>query len=127
MPGAQPLLTAEEEQEWSAILRGLSGARDSIRGGQKWWLAHQRAAPRLAARLEQELAESQSAQRQLHLLWLTNDVLFNAHAAHAAPGETGAAQVLKPRLGRMLRRAYVTGGQSEEVRELTGARMLRSS
>lgn len=122
-PGPGPVqsvrpLPVEDERQWTAILESLTGSRDSIRNGQKWFTAHQHQACQLAAMLEEQLLGCHNATRQLHLLWLANDILFKAQAVRGSQGEDGDAIPLafRPMLGRMLRKAFVTGGQTEEVK-----------
>lgn len=61
---------------------------------------------------------TQEAAKQLHLLYLANDVLFKALPSRptgSTPEADAVAEAFCPRLGTMLRHAFLAGGQTDEV------------
>lgn len=68
--------------------------------------------------LSQHVLASTDYAKQQHVVYLANDVLFKAlaqRAEGAGPSGDAVAQAFQPRLGRMLARAYETGGKTEQV------------
>ncbi|PRW59174.1 calcium homeostasis endoplasmic reticulum isoform A [Chlorella sorokiniana] len=112
-------LPAEVSSGWGQVLGLLSGSRDSIRNSQAWFMA---CAPYAAGMAEMMMQQIEALEghhdRQLHVVYLANDILFKAMSqrpAGSGPEADGIAQAFLPRLGRMLRRTFVSGGQTAEV------------
>lgn len=113
-------LPVEVSSGWQQVLGLLSGSRDSIRNSQQWFMACAPYAAGMAAMMMQQVLHLADYQRQLHVIYLANDILFkglSTRAAGAGPDQDGIAAAFKPRLGRMLRQAYLTGGQGAEVQQ----------
>eukprot|EP00887_Chlorella_sp_A99_P000681 scaffold5.g681.t1 len=130
-------LPAEVASGWQQVLAALTGSRESVRQSQAWFMA---CAPYSAGMaelmLQHVLSSGGDYSKQLHALYLANDILFKAHArrskaaaasappagpvapasAAAAAAATAVGAAFRPRLGRMLRAAYVGGGATEQAR-----------
>ncbi|KAL4428605.1 hypothetical protein ABPG77_008917 [Micractinium sp. CCAP 211/92] len=110
-------LPVEVSSGWQQVLGLLNGSRDSIRNSQQWFMACAPYAAGMAAMMLQQVLHLTDYQKQLHVIYLANDILFkglSTRAAGAGPDQDGIAAAFKPRLGPMLRHAYVTGGQTAE-------------
>ena len=96
-------------------------AQESIKSSQQWFIAcgpsH---APALVALLARRLMALPSYDKQLHVVYLANDILFKALQGRQTPGSPAAqdpvASAFLPALGPMLAAAYQRGGRTEEVR-----------
>ena len=95
--------------------------QDSIKTSQQWFMA---CPPHLAAALVSLMARRLMGlpeyDRQLHIIYLANDILFKALQTRKPPGspssEDTVASAFLPALGPMLAAAYQRGGRAEEVR-----------
>ncbi|CAI5961764.1 unnamed protein product [Closterium sp. NIES-64] len=73
-------LPADVGGEAVALLAGLSGTKEAIKGGKAWvaWRAGMGWAPHIAWVLRERMAAlAGQPERQLHVIYLVNDVLFN--------------------------------------------------
>ncbi|CAI5521681.1 unnamed protein product [Closterium sp. Naga37s-1] len=73
-------LPADVGGEAVALLAGLSGTKEAIKGGKAWvaWRAGMGWAPHIAWVLRERMAAlAGKPERQLHVIYLVNDVLFN--------------------------------------------------
>ncbi|KAL4434358.1 hypothetical protein ABPG75_000799 [Micractinium tetrahymenae] len=113
-------LPVEVSSGWQQVLGLLTGSRDSIRNSQQWFMACAPYAAGMAAMMLQHVLHLADYQKQLHVVYLANDILFKGlsmRAAGSGPDQDGIAAAFKPRLGRLLRQTYVTGGQAAEVQQ----------
>ena len=96
-------------------------AQESIKSSQQWFIAcgpsH---APALVALLARRLMALPSYDKQLHVVYLANDIHFKALQGRQPPGFPAAqdpvASAFLPALGPMLAAAYQRGGRTAEVR-----------
>lgn len=114
-----PSLPPEVDSGFTQVLQALNGSKDSIKASQSWFMACAAYAPALAEKMAQFCCHLHDYQRQLHLLYLANDILFNGLARRESgqgPESDAVALAFKPVLGSMLAAAYYTAQQSEEAR-----------
>jgi hypothetical protein len=71
-------LPAEVSSGWQVVLGLLSGSRDSIRNSQQWFMACAPYAAGMAEMMLQHQLLLADYQRQLHVVYLANDILFKA-------------------------------------------------
>ncbi|KFM26142.1 Transmembrane protein 115 [Auxenochlorella protothecoides] len=113
LPADQPLAAG-----WAQVLAALSGSHTSIRASQEWFMACRQHAQGMAEMMLQASKATQEAAKQLHLLYLANDVLFKALPSRptgSTPEADAVAEAFCPRLGTMLRHAFLAGGQTDEA------------
>ncbi|GAB4816637.1 hypothetical protein N2152v2_003683 [Parachlorella kessleri] len=114
-------LPAEVSSGYKQVLELLHGSRDSIRASQGWFMACAPYAAGMAEMMLQHVLGSSDYQKQQHVIYLANDVLFKALAQRTpeqgGPAGDSIAEAFRPRLGRMLARAYETGGKTEQVQQ----------
>ncbi|EFN51673.1 hypothetical protein CHLNCDRAFT_139903 [Chlorella variabilis] len=113
-------LPAEVSSGWQQVLGLLNGSRDSIRNSQAWFMACVPYAAGMAEMMLQQVLSLADHQQQLHILYLANDILFKALSTRpqgAGPDADPVAQAFRPRLGRMLRHAYLSGGQAPDAQQ----------
>ncbi|KAL6769583.1 hypothetical protein ACKKBG_A31580 [Auxenochlorella protothecoides x Auxenochlorella symbiontica] len=115
---ASPALPPEVASGWTQVLAALSGSHTSIRASQEWFMACRQHAQGMAEMMLQASKATQEAAKQLHLLYLANDVLFKALPSRptgSTPEADAVAEAFCPRLGTMLRHAFLAGGQTDEA------------
>ncbi|KAL6770520.1 hypothetical protein ACKKBF_B31580 [Auxenochlorella protothecoides x Auxenochlorella symbiontica] len=113
-----PALPPEVASGWAQVLAALSGSHTSIRASQEWFMACRQHAQGMAEMMLQASKATQEAAKQLHLLYLANDVLFKALPSRptgSTPEADAVAEAFCPRLGTMLRHAFLAGGQTDEA------------
>ncbi|CAI5991804.1 unnamed protein product [Closterium sp. NIES-65] len=120
-------LPADVGGEAVALLAGLSGTKEAIKGGKAWvaWRAGMGWAPHIAWVLRERMAAlAGQPERQLHVIYLVNDVLFNRCVVNDVlfnslqqrpqPGAVDAvAAALQPCLGFMLAALFHGGGDAQ--------------
>jgi hypothetical protein len=65
--------------------------QESISASQQWFMACARYAPGMARMMAERAAVSRDADKQLHIIYLANDILFKALAARQLAAATAAA------------------------------------
>ncbi|KAI3439009.1 hypothetical protein D9Q98_001421 [Chlorella vulgaris] len=113
-------LPAEVSSGWQTVLGMLSGSRDSIQNSQAWFMACAPYAAGMAELMLQHVLSHGDYQRQLHVIYLANDILFKALSQRpegSGPDADSVAAAFRPRLGRVLRHALVSGGQTPDVQQ----------
>jgi hypothetical protein len=119
---ALAMMPAEVSSGWSQVLHLLSGSTNSIKQSQAWFMACLPYATGMAEAMVQYCAPggpgAADYQKQLHIVYLANDILLQAltqRAAGVGPEHDAVALAFKPRVGRMMALAYDTGGKTPEV------------
>ncbi|KAK9821123.1 hypothetical protein WJX81_001731 [Elliptochloris bilobata] len=123
---AAPLapLPPEVDSSFAQVLHVLSGSKECIKASRDWFLACAPHAGGMAARMAQALLAQPAYERQLHLIYLANDILLKS-AAMRDEGRGTEADVLagafRPALPGMLAHALATAGRSPEATERLAA------
>ncbi|KAG2488601.1 hypothetical protein HYH03_012920 [Edaphochlamys debaryana] len=115
-------LPADVAVGFSAVLDNLTASKDSIKSAAAWFMAHLAHAPGLASAAAARCVAAGDKDKQLHLIYLVNDVLFKGLAQRASIGASTDAvcAAFQPVLGAMLAAAFVTSGRAEDVRARLG-------
>lgn len=76
--GLQGVCRACTSSDWSACPAPPPSSQDSIKSSQSWFMACAAYAPGLVRLMAQRLVNLQEFDKQLHLIYLANDILFKA-------------------------------------------------
>lgn len=108
-------LPSDVAAELSNVLNNLTGTKESIKGAKMWFMQRSPFAPALAEALRERVFAVDDSERQLHIVFLANDILFDSLQrriiAHDLDNE---ALAFKPVLGSMLARIYHNPHNQEE-------------
>lgn len=81
--GTQPFaghvtaLSPEVHAELKGVLDNLTGSKESIKGAKTWFMSRSPFAPSLAELLKDRVVGTEDVERQLHMLYVANDILLN--------------------------------------------------
>ncbi|CAN1156949.1 Calcium homeostasis endoplasmic reticulum protein [Linum perenne] len=102
--------------ELTNVLNSLNGTKDSIKGAKLWFMQRSSPfAPALAEALRERVFSVDDPERQLHIIYLANDILFDSLQRRANPQEPdNEALAFKPVLGSMLSRIFQNPQNKEE-------------
>ncbi|DBA71019.1 TPA: hypothetical protein ACH3X2_011449 [Trebouxia sp. C0005] len=118
----QALATCSPEVRdgFSQVLAALSGSKESIKQSQQWFMACMPYASGMAAALALHVRNMPDYDKQLHVLYLANDILLK-RLSQRPPGSAAdvdeVAQAFKPWLPGILGMAFSTGGRTDQVKE----------
>ncbi|KAE8735527.1 putative nucleolysin tia-1 [Hibiscus syriacus] len=102
--------------ELTNMLSNLNGTKESIKSAKIWFMQRSAFAPALAEALRDRIFTLEDSERQLHVIYLVNDILFDSLQRRANPHDLdNEALAFKPVLGSMLARIY-HNPQNEENR-----------
>ncbi|GAV71153.1 Surp domain-containing protein [Cephalotus follicularis] len=104
-------LPSDVALELSNVLNSLSGTKESIKGAKVWFMQRSPFAPALAEALRDRIFSLDDSERQLHIIYLANDILFDRINPHDLDNE---ALAFKSVLGSMLSRIYHNPQNKEE-------------
>lgn len=82
-PSAKPFkglsgpLPSDVVSELSNVLNNLTGTKESIKGAKTWFMQRSPFAPALAEALKDRVLALDDSERQLHIIYLANDILFD--------------------------------------------------
>ncbi|XP_034679204.1 calcium homeostasis endoplasmic reticulum protein-like isoform X2 [Vitis riparia] len=108
-------LPSDVAMELSNVLNNLSGTKESIKGAKIWFMQRSPFAPALAEALRDRVFALDDSERQLHIIYLANDILFDSLQRRINPHELdNEALAFKPVLGSMLARIYHNPQNKEE-------------
>ncbi|MEW5316306.1 MAG: hypothetical protein WDW38_007685 [Sanguina aurantia] len=116
-PSAASLLPAEIQEGFAQVLAGLTGSKDSIKTSQHWFMNNVAHADGLAQVIAQRMVALPEYDKQLHLVYLANDILFKSLAhrpAGSPPSQDAIASAFQPVIGAMLSSAYTRGARTGE-------------
>ena len=65
--------------ELSNVLNNLNGTKESIKGAKIWFMQRSPFAPALAEALRDRVFALDDSERQLHIVYLSNDILFDRY------------------------------------------------
>ncbi|OWM89931.1 hypothetical protein CDL15_Pgr012568 [Punica granatum] len=108
-------LPSDVAAELSNVLNNLSGTKDSIKGAKIWFMQRSPFAPALAEALRERVFSLDDSERQLHIIFLANDILFESLHRRVNTNELdNEALAFKPVLGSMLARIFHNPQNREE-------------
>ena len=65
--------------ELSNVLNNLTGTKESIKGAKIWFMQRSPFTPALAEALRDRIFALDDSERQLHIIYLANDILFDRY------------------------------------------------
>ncbi|KAJ4981393.1 hypothetical protein NE237_032230 [Protea cynaroides] len=71
-------LPSDVGAELNNVLNNLSGTKESIKGAKMWFMQRSPFAPALAEVLKDRVPALDDSERQLHIIYLANDILFDS-------------------------------------------------
>ncbi|KAK6160780.1 hypothetical protein DH2020_004161 [Rehmannia glutinosa] len=108
-------LPSDVEMELNGVLNNLTGTKESIKGAKTWFMQRSPFVPALAEALRDRVFSLDDSERQLHIVYLANDILFDSLQRRVNPQELdNEAHAFKPVLGSMLARIYNNPQNKEE-------------
>eukprot|EP00268_Persea_americana_P035769 TRINITY_DN3525_c0_g1_i2.p1 TRINITY_DN3525_c0_g1~~TRINITY_DN3525_c0_g1_i2.p1 ORF type:complete len:564 (-),score=115.08 TRINITY_DN3525_c0_g1_i2:1603-3261(-) len=100
-------LPSDVAAELHSVLNNLTGTKESIKGAKMWFMQRSPFAPALAEALRERVLALDDSERQLHIVYLANDILFDSLQRRINPRDLdNEALAFKPVLGTMLARIY---------------------
>ena len=72
-------LPSDVAVELSNVLNNLTGTKESIKGAKIWFMQRSPFAPALAEALRDRVFALDDSERQLHIIYLANDILFDRY------------------------------------------------
>ncbi|CAA2995382.1 calcium homeostasis endoplasmic reticulum -like isoform X1 [Olea europaea subsp. europaea] len=100
-------LPSDVEMELNGVLDSLTGTKESIKGAKTWFMQRSPFVPALAEALRDRIFSFDDPERQLHIIYLANDILFDSLQRRGNPHELDKeALAFKPVLGSMMARIY---------------------
>ncbi|KAF5725474.1 Calcium homeostasis endoplasmic reticulum [Tripterygium wilfordii] len=108
-------LPSDVAVELNNVLNNLSGTKESIKGAKIWFMQRSPFAPALAVALRDMIFALDDSVRQLHIVYLVNDILFDSLQRRVNQRDLDSeALAFKPVLGSMLARIYHNPQNKEE-------------
>ncbi|XP_022731858.1 uncharacterized protein LOC111286246 [Durio zibethinus] len=108
-------LPSDVAMELTTILNNLNGTKESIKSAKIWFMQRSPFAPALAEALKDRVFALDDSERQLHVIYLANDILFDSLQRRVNPRDLdNEALAFKPVLGSMLARIYHNPQNNEE-------------
>ncbi|KAL5782848.1 hypothetical protein ACOSP7_007877 [Xanthoceras sorbifolium] len=108
-------LPSDVAMELNNVLNNLNGTKESIKSAKTWFMQRSPFAPALAEALRERVFAVDDAERQLHIIYLANDILFDSLQRRTNPRELdNEALAFRPVLGSMLARIYHNPQNKEE-------------
>ncbi|MED6144417.1 hypothetical protein PIB30_015421 [Stylosanthes scabra] len=115
LPGPLP---SDVALELTNVLNNLNGTKESIKGAKLWFMQRSPFAPALAEALRDRVFALDDVERQLHIIYLANDILFDSLNRRTSIRDLdNEALAFKPVLGSMLARIYHNPQSNEEYRK----------
>ena len=74
-------LPADVAAELQDVLNNLNGTKESIKGAKSWFMQRLPFAPALAEALRERVFTLDDSERQLHIIFLVNDILFERYGS----------------------------------------------
>ncbi|XP_052207341.1 uncharacterized protein LOC127811477 isoform X2 [Diospyros lotus] len=108
-------LPSDVAMELNNVLNNLTGTKESIKGAKIWFMQRSPFAPALAEALRDKVFTVDDSERQLHVIYLANDILFDSLQRRINLRELdNEALAFRPVLGSMLARIYHNPLNKEE-------------
>lgn len=100
-------LPTDVAMELQSVLENLTGTKESIKGAKNWFMQRLPFAPALAEALRERVLALDDDIRQLHVIYLANDILFDSLQRRINLKEIdNEALAFQPVLGSMLAAIY---------------------
>ncbi|KAL5730590.1 hypothetical protein ACHQM5_003393 [Ranunculus cassubicifolius] len=100
-------LPSDVAVELNNVLNNLSVTKESIKSAKMWFMQRSPFAPALAEALRDRVFAVDDSERQLHIVFLANDILFDSLQRRINPRDLdNEALAFKPIMGSMLGRIY---------------------
>ncbi|KAF6146435.1 hypothetical protein GIB67_037735 [Kingdonia uniflora] len=100
-------LPSDVAVELSSVLNNLTGTKESIKSAKVWFMQRFPFAPALAEALKERVLALEDSERQLHIIYVANDILFESLQRRANLHDLdNEALAFKTVLGAMLSRIY---------------------
>ncbi|CAN8326739.1 unnamed protein product [Cochlearia groenlandica] len=100
-------LPADVAVELNGVLANLNGTKDSIKSAKIWFMQRSPFAPALAEALRDRVFAMDDFDRQMHIVYLANDILFDSLQRRTNLHEfDNEALAFRPVLGSMLGKIY---------------------
>ncbi|GMP23947.1 hypothetical protein CsSME_00001374 [Camellia sinensis var. sinensis] len=80
-------LPSDVAMEMNNVLNNLNGTKESIKGAKIWFMQRSPFAPALAEALRDRVFGVDYSERQLHIIYLANDILFDSLQCRINPHE----------------------------------------
>lgn len=113
--GLSGTLPSDVAMELNNVLNSLTGTKESIKGAKIWFMQRSAFAPALAEALRDRVFGLDDSERQLHIIYLANDILFDSLQRRINSHELdNEALAFRPVLGSMLARIYHNPQNKEE-------------
>ncbi|CAN4109482.1 unnamed protein product [Withania somnifera] len=77
-------LPSDVEMELSNVINNLTGTKESIKGAKSWFMQRSPFVPALAESLRDRVFSIDDSERQLHIVYLANDILFDRKSISAS-------------------------------------------
>jgi hypothetical protein len=81
LSGPLPVDVAAELHD---VLASLNGTKESIKGAKTWFMQRAPFAPALAEAIRERVFALEDSERQLHIVFLVNDILFEGYVSVSA-------------------------------------------
>ncbi|KAL9273013.1 Calcium homeostasis endoplasmic reticulum protein-like protein [Drosera capensis] len=109
-------LPSDVAMELNNVLSNLTGTKESIKGAKMWFMQRSSPfAPALAEALRDRIFAIDDSERQLHIIYLANDILFDSLQRRAKLQDLdNEALAFKPVLGSVLARVFHNPQNKEE-------------
>lgn len=108
-------LPSDVAMELNNVLNTLNGTKESIKSAKTWFMQRSPFAPALAEGLRNRVFAVDDSERQLHIIYLANDILFDSLQRRSNPHDLdNEALAFRPVLGSMLARIYHNPQNKEE-------------
>ncbi|KAK7244710.1 hypothetical protein RIF29_39536 [Crotalaria pallida] len=111
-------LPSDVAMELGNVLNNMNGTKESIKGAKLWFTQRSPFAPALAKALRDRVYQLDDVERQLHIIYVANDILFDSLNRRASGHDLdNEALAFKPVLVSMLARIYHNSQSNEEYRK----------
>jgi len=118
-------LPADVAAELQDVLINLNGTKESIKGAKSWFMQRLPFAPALAEALKERVFVLEDSERQLHIIFLVNDILFESLQRRTSIRDLdNEAIAFKSVLGPMLARVY-NNSQSKDDNQTRVEKILQ--
>ncbi|GMH24327.1 hypothetical protein Nepgr_026170 [Nepenthes gracilis] len=108
-------LPSDVLMELNNVLNNLTGTKESIKGAKIWFMQRSPFAPALAEALRDRVFALDDSEKQLHIIYLANDILFDSLQRRPNPHDLdNEALAFRPVLGPMLARIFHNPQNKEE-------------